>query len=117
MRASCRIPLVLAFTLTAMALPVAEAGATAGNSVTCTRPAAGGKAIRCTVRLEGLGNARTVTYAFVRKGCYHPGATALNGKVALITRNDIGDGSWVLYVKPWLSPNPSLQLPFRISQR
>jgi len=94
------------------------AAASTGNSIECARPDSGGRlAIECRVTLDGVRSGTALAYAFVRKGCYHPGSTRLNGSVAIVRRSDIGNGSWVLHVRPKLGNRPAVRLAFRIAKR
>lgn len=57
-------------------------------------------AVECRVSVPGLADGTRFTYAFVRKGCYHPGSAVVRSGEVVIRRSDIGNGSWHISLKP-----------------
>ena len=83
------------------ALDGAAATASPTASAECSRPADGRRnAVECRVAVPGVPDGTKFSYAFVRKGCYHPGAAVSRAGEILVRRSDIGNGSWHLSLKP-----------------
>jgi hypothetical protein len=81
----------------------------------CSRPADGRKnTVECRISVPGLAAGKSFTYAFVRKGCYHPGSVVSRNGEIVVRRNDIGAGTWHISVAP---KPPGKAAPWRFGFR
>lgn len=76
-------------------------GTASAATADCSRPADGRKnTVECRISVPGLAAGKSFTYAFVRKGCYHPGSVLSRNGEIVVRRNDIGAGTWHISVAP-----------------